>query len=96
MSFQLWATAAASGRQSTNLFRRGFRAVIVVGGLTAAAGCTATSKPIVGSDPSDSTVRVPTVAYRSTLGAYRSQRPVEPGDWAGTNERIAPQPKPGE
>lgn len=96
MSVQLWATAAAFGRQSANLFRRSFRAVIVVGGLTAAAGCTATSRPIVGPDPSDPSVRIPTVAYRSTLGAYRSQRPVEPGDWTGTNERIAPQPKPGE
>ncbi len=38
--------------------------------------------------------RVPPSAYRSTLGSYTSQRPVEPTPWREQNERIAPSPKP--
>jgi len=44
-------------------------------------GCAAT--PISPSipDPTDASVRVPTVSYRSAIGPFSSQRPVEPGPW---------------
>ena len=61
------------------------------------AGCAAAPpQPFGGPDPSDSDVRVPAVRYRSTFGSFMSQRPVEPTDWKGTNERITPQPKSGQ
>lgn len=96
MSVQFWATSAVFERQCTKLFQRSFRAVLLFGALTAVAGCAAPSQPLLGPDPSDASVRVPATGYRSTLGAYRSQRPVEPGDWMDANERVTPQPKPGQ
>ncbi len=39
----------------------------------------------------DPDVRVPPATYRSVLGGYRSQRPVEPTSWREQNERVAPQ-----
>jgi hypothetical protein len=47
----------------------------------------------VGPDPSDSSVRVPVTAYRSTVRGYIRQRPVEPGSWQEQNERVTPAPK---
>lgn len=96
MSMQFWATTAVFERQCTKLFHRSFRAVLFFCALTAVAGCAAPPPPFLGPDPSDPSVRVPATGYRSTLGAYRSQRPVEPGDWIDTNERVTPQPKPGQ
>ena len=96
MSMQIWAASAVFERQGTKLLQRSFLAVLCLAALTAVAGCAAPTRPFVSPDPADPSVRVPPVAYRSTLGAYRSQRPVEPGDWIDTNERVAPQPKPGQ
>lgn len=96
MSVQFWATSAVFKRQCTRLFQLGLRAVLLVGVLIAVAGCAARSTPFAGPDPADPSVRVPAVGYRSTLAGYRSQRPVEPGDWVDTNERVTPQPKPGQ
>jgi hypothetical protein len=47
----------------------------------ATQGCAAT--PISPSipDPTDASVRVPTVSYRSTIGPFSSQQAVEPGPW---------------
>ena len=57
-------------------------------------GCSAsTASPWRGPDPSDASVRVAPAGYRSTMGAYVSQRPVEPRPWREQNERVAPQPK---
>jgi hypothetical protein len=95
MSMQFWATSAVFERQETKLLQRSVRAVLLVGALTAVAGCAAPSQTFFGPDPSDPSVRVPATGYRSTLAGYRSQRPVEPGDWVGTNERVTPQPKSG-
>src|SRR4029450_3386848 len=50
---------------------------------------------IAGADPSDPGARAPRVDYRSTLGSYKSQRPVEPGPWGEQNQSVAPQPKSG-
>ena len=56
--------------------------------------CSAsTASPWRGSDPSDASVRVAPAGYRSAMGAYVSQRPVEPRPWLEQNERVAPQPK---
>jgi hypothetical protein len=96
MSMRFWALPAVFERRLTKLFQPAYRAVLLLGALIAVAGCAAPLQPSAGPDPSDPSVRVPPAGYRSTLGAYRSQRPVEPGDWKDINERITPQPKPGE
>jgi hypothetical protein len=60
------------------------------------AGCTdAPRLPVAGPDPAESGSRAPRVDYRSTIGSYKSQRPVEPGPWAEQNQGVAPQPKSG-
>jgi hypothetical protein len=57
------------------------------------ASCTnAPPVPATGPDPSNPRARAPRVDYRSTLGSYKSQRPVEPGPW-GEQNRSVPQPK---
>ena len=96
MSTQFWTNSAVFKRQFTKPFQRSARTVVLVGVLIAAAGCAAPSQPFVGPDPANSSVRVPAVGYRSTLGSYRSQPPVEPDDWVDTNERVTPRPKPGQ
>jgi hypothetical protein len=65
--------------------------------VAALALLLAACKPVTpfdpGTDPADPGVRVAPVAYRSTLGSYVSQRPVDPADWRQQNERVAPQPR---
>ena len=59
-------------------------------------GCSgAPPAPLAAADPSDPTARAPPVGYRSTIGSYKSQRPVEPAPWGEQNERVAPQSKSG-
>jgi hypothetical protein len=61
------------------------------------AGCAdAPRLPVAGPDPSDPGARAPRVGYRSTIGSYKSQRPVEPAPWGEQNERVAPRPKSGQ
>ena len=48
-----------------------------------------------GWNPADPRAPVPRVGYRSTIGPYRSRRPVEPAPWSEQNQRVAPQPKSG-
>jgi hypothetical protein len=61
------------------------------------AGCTdAPRLPVTGPDPSDPGTRAPRVGYRSTIGSYKSQRPVEPAPWGEQNERVTPAPKSGQ
>jgi len=77
--------------QAAKALRRGFGVILLAGALAAVAGCGAVPlRPFVGPDPADPRVSVPAVEYRSTLGPYRSQRPAEPADWRGTDERVAP------
>jgi hypothetical protein len=52
--------------------------------------------PLTAADPSDPAARAPRVGYRSTIGSYKSQRPVDPGPWGAQNERVAPRPKSGQ
>jgi hypothetical protein len=61
--------------------------------LTACSGAPPPA-PLVGADPSDPSARVPAAAYRSTLGDYRGQRPVEPKPWTEQNQHVAPADKP--
>jgi hypothetical protein len=57
-------------------------------------GCSAAPPaPLAGADPSNPGARAPRVDYRSTLGSYKSQRPVEPAPWGEQNQRVTPQSK---
>jgi hypothetical protein len=61
------------------------------------AGCTdAPRSPVAGQDPADPGARAPRVDYRSTIGSYKSQRPVSPGPWREQNEQVTPAPKSGQ
>lgn len=69
-----------------------FAAIGVLAAL--AQGCSAmTAAPLGGPDPSDPAVPVAAVGYRSTVGSYVRQRPVEPRSWREQNERVAPPAK---
>jgi hypothetical protein len=70
-------------------------AVLILGGLLAACA-DAPRAPIAGPSPDDPGARSPRVDYRSTVGAYKSQRPVDPAPWGTQNERVAPAPKSGQ
>ncbi len=60
-------------------------------------GCSgAPPAPVTAADPSDPAARAPRVGYRSTIGSYKSQRPVDPASWGEQNERVAPRPKSGQ
>jgi hypothetical protein len=52
--------------------------------------------PVAGPDPADPGTRTPPVGYRSTVGSYRSQRPVDPAPWGEQNQQVAPAPKSGQ
>ena len=59
-------------------------------------GCsTAPPASVAGADPADPRAPTPPVGYRSNVGPYQSQRPVEPAPWGEQNQRVAPQPKSG-
>jgi hypothetical protein len=61
------------------------------------ASCTdAPRSPVAGPDPADPGARAPRVDYRSTIGSYKSQRPVSPGPWREQNEQVTPAPKSGQ
>jgi curli biogenesis system outer membrane secretion channel CsgG len=76
--------------------RLGARAIVLALAVLL-AGCTDVPRaPLAGPDPSDPAARVPRVDDRSTVGSYKSQRPVEPGPWGEQNQRVAPQPKSGQ
>jgi hypothetical protein len=68
--------------------------LIVTGLLTACADAPRT--PVAGPDPADPGARSPRVDYRSTVGSYKSQRPVDPAPWGAQTERVAPAPKSGQ
>lgn len=62
-------------------------------GLLSAACTVAPARPINAADPADPEAAVPPARYRSALGTYVSQRPVEPRPWREQNEGVAPRPK---
>jgi hypothetical protein len=74
--------------------RRALTLAAVAAFALLAGACNSPRSPwSAGSDPSDSSVRVPATAYRSTVRGYTRQRPVEPGSWQEQNERVTPAPK---
>jgi hypothetical protein len=87
--------AAASGRRriaSAGTLIASLLLPLVLSLLT--DGCSAPPPAAVaGPDPSDPGARGPRVDYRSTVGPYKSQRPVEPGPWDEQNQSVTPQPK---
>lgn len=73
------------------------KSVAAAGLLLLTAACAALPpQSFDAANPADPDAAVAPTPYRSTLGSYRSQRPVEPGDWMDTNERVTPQRKPGQ
>jgi hypothetical protein len=91
MYVHLRAATAANARQQATMGR--VLAAAMLATLTSACAATAPS-PLAGADPASSSARVPAVKYRSTLGTYTSQRPVEPAPPAEPNGLGAPPPKP--
>ena len=89
------AKSAALGQRRVVPFR--IRPVAAIGGVALcllAAACVATSHaPYAGPDPANPNVRVPSAGYRSVIGGYTSQRPVEPAPWREQNERVTPSPR---
>jgi hypothetical protein len=96
MSAHIRAFDAAGERADARPFQLRF-GVLAVGLVLLLAGCAdAPRSPAAGPDPSDPGARAPRVDYRSTIGPYKSQRPVDPTPWTEQNERVAPAPKSGQ
>jgi hypothetical protein len=91
MFVHLRAATAARARQQATMGR--VLAVAMLATLTSACVTTAPS-PLAEADPSSSSARVSALKYRSTLGTYTSQRPVEPAPPAERNGLGTSQPKP--
>ena len=92
MSAHFWLRSAAGWRWPTPLgnWRTFSLAVLAV----LIQGCAAQPpQQHPGSSAFDPEARVPPVRYRSTLGTYSSQRPVEPMPWRERNDGVAPVPK---
>lgn len=92
MFTQFWPRSAAAKRRST-LWRYGLPVVLAAAALLTQGCAQIPQLPFAGANPSDPDVRVPATAYRSVLGNYSSQRPVEPAPWRERNDRVAPAPK---
>ena len=98
MSAHIRAFDAAGERAGARPFQLQFDVLAVVTGLVLLlAGCTdAPRSPVAVPDPADPGSRTPRVDYRSTIGPYKGQRPVDPTPWTEQNERVAPAPKSGQ
>ena len=89
--------AAIGGRRIEPLRRRFGPLATLVALALVGHGCSAAPpSPVAGPDPADPGARVPRVDYRSTIGSYKSQRPVSPGPWREQNEQVTPAPKSGQ
>jgi hypothetical protein len=82
---------AAFGRPLA-MSARNLTALAVVAAVLAA--CSQVPQPSAGADPSDPRSSARPMTYRSVIGPYESQRPVEPAPWRDQNERITPPAKP--
>jgi hypothetical protein len=91
MLVQLRAAQAAMARQRAALGR-----VLAVAMLATSIGaCAATPpSPLAGADPASTSTRVPPLKYRSTVGTYSGQRPVEPAPPPAPSAPGTPPPKP--
>jgi hypothetical protein len=79
MLVHLGTASATTGLRQTSI-----RRVFLVASLAAVtSACSAPPPaPLAGADPSNPSARVPALKYRSTLGTYSGQRPVESAPWA--------------
>ena len=96
MSAQFSASSAVFFRRQRIALLQGWhsRAALVFLLAVLNAGCASVPpRPLAAADPADATARVPAVRYRSTIGPYTSQRPVDPEPWVEQNERVAPTPR---
>jgi hypothetical protein len=91
MSAQLATRSAGSDRQEQPFWQRHFAALVLALLLP---GCTQAPSRSLAPDPADPRAAAPPVTYRSTVGGYTSQRPVEPRPWGEQNQRVAPAPSP--
>ena len=85
MLAHLRAAAAAMARRQTA--RRRLSVAAALATLTSACAAPPPA-PLAGADPSDPSARVSAQRYRSTLGPYTSQRPVEPASWLGEQGEL--------
>lgn len=96
MSAQSWASSAVIfGRQLIELLQgwRGKAALVFLLAVLNAGCAGVPPRPSIGADPADPATRVLAVRYRSSIGPYTSQRPVDPEPWVEQNERVAPAPR---
>lgn len=52
-------------------------------------GCAPVPPPFIAPEPFDVGMPAPATHYRSTIGSYISQRPVQPGSWKEQNAQLA-------
>ena len=97
MSRHIRAFNAAADPAVARPFQLRFDVLAVLAGLVLLlAGCAAAPRsPAAGRDPANPGARVPGVDYRSTIGSYKSQRPVDAAPWIEQNERVTPAPSSG-
>ena len=95
MSAYIRAFHAAGKPAVTMPFQTNYGALPILAAVALLlAGCTdAPRSPVAGKDPADPGARAPRVGYRSTIGPYKSRRPVEPAPWREQNEQVTPAPK---
>lgn len=86
----------AIGQRRRASFREALRAFLLLACAVLVTACSRAPPPapLAGPDPADARAHVPAAAYRSTIGPYASQRPVEPKPWLEQNQRVAPAEKP--
>ena len=96
MSTHLRAFRAAGEPVVARLCKRVVLATLAALAVLLAACTDAPRSPVAGADPADPGARAPRVDYRSTIGSYKSQRPVSPGPWREQNEQVTPAPKSGQ
>jgi hypothetical protein len=91
--FMARLTAVGSARGRPLGFH--FRILAVFATIAAAlAGCMPQTVPLAGADPADSSVKVASVGYKSTIAPYASMRPSTPRPWRERNDSDAPQSSP--
>jgi hypothetical protein len=92
MSAHIRAMDAAIEPAAAKLFQIRLGTIAAVSALLLLlAGCGDPPRmPVAGPDPADPGARTPPVGYRSTVGSYKTQRPVDPAQWGEQNERVAP------
>jgi len=90
---QFEATAAVARRRAVGLTPL-HKTTLFLALAIIVSGCASRDAiPLAGPDPADASAPTSRVGYRSTLGDYRSGRPVGPSPWIQQNQRVAPAPK---